>query len=138
MSKYDDIINTPYPFKGIIHNLSKEERAAQFLPFDALTGYSEAIDVAQKNNNEVSFPDENKLFELNIKLQFLLSIIEKKPLVHITCFFKNSKYQNGFYDVFSGYIKKYDLDADYLVLNTGIKLKISNICDIEGECLNNF
>ena len=38
MSKYDDIINTPYPFKGIIHNLSKEERAAQFLPFDALTG----------------------------------------------------------------------------------------------------
>lgn len=40
---YDDIINMPHHVSPVHPPLSDSQRAAQFLPFAALTGYEEAI-----------------------------------------------------------------------------------------------
>lgn len=43
MNNYSDIINLPYkPYARKI-SLSPQQRAAQFMPFAALTGYEECI-----------------------------------------------------------------------------------------------
>ena len=44
MGNYDDIINLPHPEPKQHPRMSMSQRAAQFAPFAALTGYEEAID----------------------------------------------------------------------------------------------
>ena len=41
--RYDDIINLPHSISHIHPPMSMEARAAQFMPFAALTGHAEAI-----------------------------------------------------------------------------------------------
>ena len=41
--RYDDIINLPHPISRMHPPMSMEARAAQFMPFAALTGHAEAI-----------------------------------------------------------------------------------------------
>lgn len=43
MSKYDDIINLPHHVSKKHPHMSMLDRAAQFSPFMALTGYGEAV-----------------------------------------------------------------------------------------------
>lgn len=52
MNNYDDIINLPHHISKRHKQMSIESRAAQFAPFAALTGYSDAIDETIKNNEE--------------------------------------------------------------------------------------
>ena len=41
--RYDDIFNLPHPISRTHTPMSVEARAAQFMPFAALTGHAEAI-----------------------------------------------------------------------------------------------
>ena len=50
MDNYDDIINLPHHVSKRHPQMSMWNRAAQFAPFAALTGYEDAIkDTAQEN-----------------------------------------------------------------------------------------
>lgn len=46
--KYDDIIDLPHPVSPKHPRMSLEDRAAQFSPFAALTGYEAAISEAAR------------------------------------------------------------------------------------------
>jgi len=46
---YDDIINLPHPVSKKHPQMSMMQRAAQFAPFAALTGYDDAINEAADN-----------------------------------------------------------------------------------------
>ena len=43
-NKYDDIINLPYPTSKKHPRMAAIDRAAQFSPFAALTGYEKALE----------------------------------------------------------------------------------------------
>lgn len=43
MDNYEDIINLPHPVSKRHIRMSAEDRAAQFAPFAALTGYDDAV-----------------------------------------------------------------------------------------------
>jgi hypothetical protein len=47
---YDDIINLPHPVSKRHPQMSMWNRAAQFAPFAALTGYEDAIKVTAQEN----------------------------------------------------------------------------------------
>lgn len=49
---YEDIINLPHPTSKKHPRMSISERAAQFAPFAALTGYGEAVDEMRKYTEE--------------------------------------------------------------------------------------
>ena len=51
MDKYADIINLPHPTSKRHPRMSILERAAQFAPFAALTGYGDVIDAAARRVN---------------------------------------------------------------------------------------
>ena len=45
---YEDIINLPHHVSRTRPHMTQEERAAQFSPFAALTGYEDAIDQTRR------------------------------------------------------------------------------------------
>lgn len=57
--KYEDIINLPHHRSKTRPNMPVHDRAAQFAPFAALSGHSEAIDKTARAN-EVKIDDENR------------------------------------------------------------------------------
>lgn len=52
MGEYDDIINLPHPEPKNHVRMPIRKRAAQFAPFAALSGYKEAIEEAQRKQEE--------------------------------------------------------------------------------------
>ena len=52
MGKYDDIINMPHHVSKKHPRLSMKQRAAQFAPFAALTGYDDAVKDTVKKSEE--------------------------------------------------------------------------------------
>ena len=62
MNDYSDIINLPHHVSNKHNHMSMSERAAQFSPFAALTGYEEAIRKVQEEqfsaNEKVSYQGE--------------------------------------------------------------------------------
>ena len=52
MSYYDDIINLPHHVSQRHPRMSMYNRAAQFSPFAALSGYEKAIEDARKKQEE--------------------------------------------------------------------------------------
>ena len=52
MDSYEDIINLPHPVSKKHPQMSMMQRAAQFAPFAALTGYDAAINEAARKNSE--------------------------------------------------------------------------------------
>ena len=53
MSNYDDIINLPHHVSKRHPLMSMWNRAAQFAPFAALTGYEDAIQESAKENESM-------------------------------------------------------------------------------------
>ena len=66
MNKYVDIIDLEHPTSKIHPRMNKEDRAAQFAPFAALTGYAEAInEVGRLVDKKRELTDEEKLIISN-------------------------------------------------------------------------
>ena len=60
MSKYDDIIDHPHYQSKTRPHMSMLNRAAQFAPFAALSGYEEAINEAGRTTDRRIEPDESE------------------------------------------------------------------------------
>ena len=58
MSNYDDIINLPHHVSKRHPQMSMWNRAAQFAPFAALTGYEESIKESAQENEKL-FEEKN-------------------------------------------------------------------------------
>lgn len=50
MTPYDDIINLPHPEPKRHRRMARADRAAQFAPFAALTGFEETLDGAAQSH----------------------------------------------------------------------------------------
>lgn len=57
MCNYDDIIDFPHHVSSRHPQMSMWNRAAQFAPFAALTGYEEAIQDANQENEQLYKPN---------------------------------------------------------------------------------
>ena len=69
--KYDDIIGLSRPVSARHAPMSMENRAAQFSPFAALTGYDDAIGEAGRLTDPFTAPDEETARLISIRLQLL-------------------------------------------------------------------
>ncbi len=64
MHQYDDIINLPHPISKKHPQMAAIDRAAQFSPFAALTGYEKALEETKENAIErVENEVEGELWE---------------------------------------------------------------------------
>ena len=83
---YEDIINLPYHVSATKPQMSMIDRAAQFSPFAALTGYDAAIKETGRLTDEKIEMDEEALNILNMKFQVLVDSMDDEPEVTFTYF----------------------------------------------------
>ena len=129
MNKYDDIINYNYQMKH--SRMPIKNRAAQFAPFSALTGYSEMIlEVARKTEDKIELSDNEKE-KINITINEINKMIKNKPLVTIKYFLKDMYKKGGKYISITQNVRIIDLVNKEIILINKEKINISDIVDIK-------
>lgn len=129
MSSYQDIIDLSRP-KSKHPSMSLDNRAAQFAPFSALTGYDEKIkEVARETAPKKELEEDQKEI-INMKLQFLLRHKDEKIVAEILYFEKDKKKSGGSYHRVKKVIKGVDTIKREVVLANGVGIKIDMIVNI--------
>jgi hypothetical protein len=128
--KYDDIINLPHPTSKRFPRMPLAERAAQFSPFAALTGYDSVIrETARLTGSRVEL-DECRRQELDAALRDLAARLDSRPEVLVTFFRKDSHKEGGEYVHVSGRLRKIDPFARTLVLEDGTVIPVDDILEL--------
>lgn len=137
MNNYDDIINLKRP-ASFRKKASIATRAAQFAPFSALTGYSEALEEIRRiTTNRKHLTDSYKEV-INEKLYIIKENLKKYPEVIITYFVKDAKKIGGEYIQMTGKIRRIDEANKKIILLDGKHIYIDDIIDISGAIFNFF
>lgn len=130
MSDYDDIINLPHHQSKTHPHMSLHDRAAQFAPFAALTGYDDAIKEAGRLTDSKPELDENQLEELDQKLADLMTRIEEHPEVTITYFEPDDNKDGGEHIAYDGRLSKIDYVRKALIFEDNKTILLSDILKI--------
>ena len=138
MSKYDDIINLPHHVSATRPQMSMIDRAAQFSPFAALTGYDAAIKETGRLTDEKIELDEESLNILNMKFQILVDSLADEPEVTFTYFKPDERKDGGAYIEVTGTVKKVDDFERLIVMQNGAKMPMDDIMSIEGDIFSSL
>ena len=130
-NKYEDIINLKRPISKKHPPMPLEERAAQFAPFAALTGYEETITETAREVDKRIELDEEAQNTINRKIQELKQQIVTKPIVAITYFQKDLSKEGGEYITVTEKIRKIDDYKKIIVLENKTEIPIREILDID-------
>ncbi len=131
--KYNDIIDLPHHVSTKRPRMSMQDRAAQFSPFAALTGYDAAVKEAARLTDSRTELSDDELSILNIKFQILLDHLREKPNVSFTYFKPDEKKSGGKYVTLRGIVKKADTFKRLVVMQDDTGIPMDDILDIEGE-----
>lgn len=130
---YEDIIHLPHHVSKTRPQMPIADRAAQFSPFAALTGYAAAIEeTGRLTDDRIDFGEE-VLSELDRKCRLLLSHLDQRPKVHFTYFKPDDRKSGGAYVKTSGIVKKLLEEEAALLLQDGTKIPIYDITDMESS-----
>ena len=128
---YQDIINLPHHVSKTHPQMPLYDRAAQFSPFAALTGYEDAIrETARLTDNWVQLSEDKKQ-ELDEKLRQLIADRERTESVTIIYFQPDDRKEGGSYVTVTGQIKKIDDCSQKIFLTDGTKIDLGRIVDIK-------
>lgn len=106
--RYDDVINRQHPTSKKHPRMSNMNRAAQFAPFAALTGYEESIEETARLTDRRIELSEYESEELNAKLNFIQEHIKEHPEVTITYFQPDERKEGGKYITVAGKVRRID------------------------------
>ena len=130
MSKYDDIIDLPRP-KSAHEPMPMGDRAAQFSPFAALTGYEDAIDETARLTDARVELGESAVEELERKLTDLAARISERPEISVTYFVPDARKEGGAYVTRTGTLKRIDELGRELVFADGVRIAVGDIISVE-------
>ena len=128
MSEYDDIIDLPRP-KSKHEPMPMSDRAAQFSPFAALTGYGDAIDeTARLTGHRIELSEEESA-ELDYKQQYLATL--DAPTVTVTYFVPDERKTGGAYVTHTGVLKRIDEVERMMVFADGTRVEMDEVVMID-------
>ena len=125
--KYDDIINLSHHVSSRHPQMPMMNRAAQFSPFAALTGYDDAVRETARLTDEKIELDEYEKEELDRKIQWIGSHLDEHIPVSITYFHPDDKKAGGSYEEIVDTIRKINVYEHEILLAKGTKIPIMNI-----------
>lgn len=130
---YKDIIDLPHHVSPTRPQMSMVNRAAQFSPFAALTGYDAAIkETGRLTDERIDLSDDARMV-LDRKQQVLLEHLDERPELSIIYFSPDERKSGGAYVTITGRVEKIDEYHRLLVLTDGTKISIDEIFDMESE-----
>ncbi len=130
MGKYDDIINLPHHVSASRPHMPMIDRAAQFMPFRALTGYEDAVQETARLTAEKPELSEEEKAVLDAKLQRLAERIAGQPQVTLTYFQPDKRKAGGACVTVTGQLKRVDDSEGVLVLTGGDRILMEDILEI--------
>ncbi|NCB32333.1 MAG: hypothetical protein EOM64_00380 [Erysipelotrichia bacterium] len=131
MSSYDDIIHLPHHVSRNHRPMSMSDRAAQFMPFAALTGYDAKIRESSRLTEERMDLDENEQDELNMKLQTLKERLAYGPIAEIAYFQEDERKEGGRYLTNRNEVKKIEDLEHRLIMKDGTAINFEDMIHIE-------
>ncbi len=131
--RYDDIIYLEHPEPRTRKRMPMGDRAAQFSPFAALTGYEDAVKETARHTELDTELSEDAKHRLNEKLRMLAERPETGSVVKITYFIPDDKKSGGAYVCVCGTLKTIDGHTRLVTMTDGTKIPIDRIRDVESE-----
>ncbi len=130
MGKYDDIINLPHHVSPNRSHISKDDRAAQFAPFAALTGFDAQIEEEGRWVEQKIESDENQTAIINGRLVEIMSKLPEKPVVTAEYFLPDSEKAGGEYKQITDNAVKIDTAAGKIIFENGTEIPFENIVSL--------
>ena len=131
MEKYGDIIDCPRPYDPSRKKASPETRAAQFLPFAALTGFdAEIAEEGRFTETRIELSEEQKE-ELDRTVQKAEDLLKRKnPEVTAVFFQEDLRKAGGVYVTRHGYLKKIVPEKGILVFTDKTEIPLDDLIDL--------
>lgn len=138
---YEDMLRLPHPRSSKHPPMSKENRAAQFSPFAALTGYEASVTETARHTQDRILLDDNRRALLDTRLTFIQEHLSEHPVVSITYFIPDAKKEGGAYVSRMGDIRKIDTYTRHILFHTQedddlLSIPIDDIIDLEEVSLS--
>lgn len=146
--EYDDIINLPHHISSKHPQMSLYDRAAQFSPFAALTGFESAIEETGRiTDSRVELSEDEKAV-LDLRFREIRERLERgedlnvregvawsgseKPLVTLTYFQADALKEGGKYVTVTGKVKKIDEEEHRIVFEDGMSVEMDEVVGCKG------
>ena len=136
--KYDEIMGLPHHVSKTRPQMPMSDRAAQFAPFAALTGYDAAIKETGRLTDERIELDVEALSALDMKYQLLMETLDEAPEVTITYFQPDERKAGGKYVSAVGAVKKIDDFERRITMRDGTRIPTDDVLSIDGELFSSL
>ena len=136
--KYDEIMGLPHHVSKTRPQMPMSDRAAQFAPFAALTGYDAAIKETGRLTDERIELDVEALIALDMKYQLLMEALDEAPEVTITYFQPDERKAGGKYVSAVGAVKKIDDFERRITMRDGTRIPTDDVLSIDGELFSSL
>ena len=127
---YEDILYLPHYQSPKRQPMPLHDRAAQFAPFAALTGYDAAISETARLTDRRVEPDDETIQRLNCQIHLLSERIAEKPAAAVTYFIPDGRKEGGRYVTVYGRVRRVDSFDETLCLTDGRKIRMTDIIEI--------
>ncbi len=125
--KYDDIIHLPHPVSDKRPGMPMIDRAAQFSPFSALTGYEDVIEETGRLTDHALELTDSRKDQLNEQLRILEENSRIHPAVTVVYFEPDQRKNGGSYVTATGHVKRVDSYEQVLRLSDGREIPLEAI-----------
>jgi hypothetical protein len=131
--QYDDIINLQHHVSCNRVHMSIIDRAAQFSPFAALTGFEGAIkETARLTDRRIELDEAAKTI-LDEKLRIVQEQLSRQQEIELVFFRPDEMKAGGAYISRRGTVKKIEGYERVVLMQDGTRIPIEEIIDITGE-----
>ena len=129
--QYDDIIHLPHHISSTRPRMSGIDRAAQFSPFAALTGYDASIKESARLTDARIELDDSQKEEIGEKLRLVTG--QPDAEIKITYFLPDTKKTGGKYVLAAGAVKKVDEYERMIIMGDGKQIPIDEVIDVDCD-----
>lgn len=133
-TEYKDIIHLSRPVSKRHPKMSLLNRAAQFSPFAALSGFEEGLqETARKTTykRELDDSEKNLINEHLTQLAEVLATTQYSPRVTLEYFEEDDYKTGGAYRTYTGPVKKMDLYKRLLVLADDTRINLDDLTRVD-------
>ena len=128
--QYDDIICLQRPDSGRRARMSLYDRAAQFSPFAALTGFDDAIAETGRQTQDRIELDREALDRLDEQMQGLLEVLDSQPEAEVVWFRYDERKAGGSYVTTTGHVKKVDTYLERMIFTDGRSIPLGEVLSV--------
>ena len=127
---YDDIIRLPHHISQNHPQMPLRDRAAQFAPFAALTGYEASVGETARLTSERRELDPQEAEELNCRLAALIARLPERPEVTVEYFVPDDRKSGGAYVTVTGRVRHISVPEKTMVMEDGTVIPLDDVCQI--------